>query len=107
MGLSLLHTGDIANGRAHLDRAITGFWVANLVAFNGEMMRELAVQFLALEDKQRATASLMIPYGDSSPMTETVIDDATSVIDDAGTRRAQMRDAQARLRSQGRAPPST
>jgi predicted ATPase len=39
-----------------------GFWVANLVAFNGEMMRELAVQFLALADKQRATASLMMGH---------------------------------------------
>ena len=34
-----------------------GFWVANLVAFNGDVMRELAVQFLALADKQTATGA--------------------------------------------------
>jgi class 3 adenylate cyclase/predicted ATPase len=39
-----------------------GFWVANLVAFNGEVMRELAVQFLALADKQRATGPLMMGH---------------------------------------------
>jgi class 3 adenylate cyclase/predicted ATPase len=37
-----------------------GFWVANLVAFNGDVMRELAVQFLALADKQSATAPRMV-----------------------------------------------
>ena len=31
------------------------FWVAKLVAFNGDVMRELAVQFLALAEKQSAT----------------------------------------------------
>jgi class 3 adenylate cyclase/predicted ATPase len=39
-----------------------GFWVANLVAFNGDVMRELAVQFLALADKQRATGPLMMGH---------------------------------------------
>ena len=39
-----------------------GFWVANLVAFNGDAMRELAVQFLALAEKQGATAPLMIGH---------------------------------------------
>src|SRR6202023_977906 len=37
-----------------------GFCVANLVAFNGDALRELAVQFLALAEKQGATAPLMI-----------------------------------------------
>ena len=37
-----------------------GFWVANLVSFNGDVMRELAVQFLALADKQSATAPRMV-----------------------------------------------
>jgi class 3 adenylate cyclase/predicted ATPase len=32
-----------------------GFWVANLVAFKGDVMRELADQFLALANKQEAT----------------------------------------------------
>ena len=36
------------------------FWVANFVAFNGDAMRELAAQFLALADKQSATAPLMV-----------------------------------------------
>ena len=39
-----------------------GFWVANLVAFNGDVMRELAVQFLALAEKQSATGPLMIGH---------------------------------------------
>ena len=39
-----------------------GFWVANLVAFNGDVMRELAVQFLALADKQSATGPLMLGH---------------------------------------------
>ena len=37
-----------------------GFWVANLVSFNGDVMRELAVQFLVLADKQSATAPRMV-----------------------------------------------
>src|SRR6266516_4802843 len=39
-----------------------GFWVANLVAFNGDVMRELAVEFLALADKQRATGPLVMGH---------------------------------------------
>jgi class 3 adenylate cyclase/tetratricopeptide (TPR) repeat protein len=39
-----------------------GLWVANLVAFNGDVMRELAVQFLALADKQGATGPLTIGH---------------------------------------------
>ena len=39
-----------------------GFWVANYVAFNGEVMRELAAQFLALAEKQGATVPLMIGH---------------------------------------------
>jgi predicted ATPase len=39
-----------------------GFWVANLVAFNGDVMRELAVQFLALADKQAATGPRMMGH---------------------------------------------
>ena len=31
------------------------FWVANFVAFNGDVCRDLAAQFLALAEKQRAT----------------------------------------------------
>src|SRR5208337_3297563 len=39
-----------------------GLWVANLVAFNGDVMRELAMQFLAVAEKQSATAPLMIGH---------------------------------------------
>ena len=38
------------------------FWVANFVAFNGNVMRELATQFLALAEKQGTTAPLMIGH---------------------------------------------
>jgi predicted ATPase len=39
-----------------------GLWVANLVAFNGDVMRELAIQFSALAEKQSATGPLMIAH---------------------------------------------
>ncbi len=39
-----------------------GLWVANLVAFNGDVMRELAVQFLTLAEKQSATGPLMLGH---------------------------------------------
>jgi predicted ATPase len=39
-----------------------GFWAANLVAFNGSALRELAAQFLAIAKKQKATVPLMIGH---------------------------------------------
>jgi class 3 adenylate cyclase/predicted ATPase len=39
-----------------------GFWVASYIAFNGDVMRELAAQFLALAEKQSATVPLMIAH---------------------------------------------
>jgi predicted ATPase len=39
-----------------------GFWAASLVAFNGDVVCELAAQFLALAEKQRATVPLMIGH---------------------------------------------
>jgi predicted ATPase len=36
-----------------------GFWVANYVQFNGQMMRELAAQFLALAQKHEAPVPIM------------------------------------------------
>jgi predicted ATPase len=36
-----------------------GFWVASYVAFNGDVIRDLAAQFLALAKTQRATFPLM------------------------------------------------
>jgi predicted ATPase len=38
------------------------FWVANYVAFNGDVCRDLAAQFLALAEKQRATVPIMIGH---------------------------------------------
>jgi predicted ATPase len=39
-----------------------GFWVANLVAFNGDVVRELAAQFLTLAERQGTTFSLMLGH---------------------------------------------
>jgi predicted ATPase len=39
-----------------------GFWVANVLAFNGDAVRDLATQFLALAEKQGATIPLMIGH---------------------------------------------
>ena len=39
-----------------------GFWSVYHVAYNGDMLRELAGQFLTLAEKQRATAPLMIGH---------------------------------------------
>ncbi len=38
------------------------FWAANLVAFNGDACRDLAAQFLAVAEKQRATVPLMVGH---------------------------------------------
>ena len=38
---------------------LAGVWIANFVAFNGDAVRDLAAQFLALAEKQRATVPLM------------------------------------------------
>jgi predicted ATPase len=39
-----------------------GFWVANYVAFNGDVVRELATQFLTFAEKQGAAVPLMIGH---------------------------------------------
>ena len=39
-----------------------GFWVANFVAFDGDVCRDLAAQFLALAEKQGTTVPLMIGH---------------------------------------------
>jgi hypothetical protein len=38
------------------------FWAANLVAFNGDVVCDLAAQLLALAEKQRPTVPLMIGH---------------------------------------------
>ena len=39
-----------------------GFWVANLVAFNGDACRDLATQFMALAEKKEATIPLLVGH---------------------------------------------
>src|SRR6516164_5923872 len=39
-----------------------GFWIANLLEFNGDALRDLAAQFLTLAEKQTATAPLMVGH---------------------------------------------
>src|SRR5262249_26534354 len=39
-----------------------GFWSTNIVAFNGDVVRRIATQFLALAKKQRTTAPLLIAH---------------------------------------------
>jgi class 3 adenylate cyclase/predicted ATPase len=39
-----------------------GFWAPNYVAFNGDLICDLAAQFLALAEKQGATAPLMVGH---------------------------------------------
>ena len=47
-----------------------GFWVANYVAFNGDVIRELAAQFLALAEKQRGDSSA---HDWASPMATALL----------------------------------
>ena len=39
-----------------------GFWVVNLVAFNGPIVSDLATQFLALAEKQQSTVPHMVGH---------------------------------------------
>ena len=41
---------------------LNGFWSANLVAFNGDVLRDLAAQYLALAEKQTAKGPLMVGH---------------------------------------------
>jgi hypothetical protein len=42
--------------------ALYGVWAANLLAFNGDVLRDLAEQFVALAEKQGAAVPLMIGH---------------------------------------------
>ncbi len=77
-----------------------GSWVANLAAFNGDALREIAAQFLALAEKQRATIPLMIGHrltGSSLLFTgdiaeaRTRLDHAIALYDPTEHRRLTMR----------------
>jgi predicted ATPase len=89
-----------------------GFWVASYTAFNGDVLRELAVQFLALAEKQGTTGPLMIGHrllGTSLLATgdiaegRTHLDRALALYDPAEHRRLAARfglDARAAILSQ-------
>jgi predicted ATPase len=54
--------GDAPEDPLLLFSVLYGFWVVNFVAFNGDAVRELAAQFLALAENQRATAPLLVAH---------------------------------------------
>ena len=54
--------GEPPEDKLLLFSVLYSFWVANNVAFNGDLMRERAAQFLALAEKQGATGPLMIGH---------------------------------------------
>ena len=51
--------GEPAEDPQLLFSVLYGFWVANQVAFNGDVMRDLAAQFLTLAEKQETAIPLM------------------------------------------------
>ncbi len=54
--------GEILEDPLLLFVVLYGIWAANYVAFNGDAMRELAAQFLALSERQKTAAPLMIAH---------------------------------------------
>jgi class 3 adenylate cyclase len=54
--------GDPLEDPLLLFSTLYGVWVTNLVAFNGEAIRELAAHFLTLADGQRASVPVMIGH---------------------------------------------
>ncbi len=77
-----------------------GFWSVNIVAFNGDAVLELAGQFLALAEKQKADVPLMIGYrlmGTGNAFTgqltqgQDYLDRAIAVYDPARHRQLAMR----------------
>ena len=77
-----------------------GFWAANYGTFNGDVLCNLAVQFLAVAEKQRATVPLMIGHrlmGTSLMLTGDIaegrahLDQAIALYDPAEHRQLTMR----------------
>jgi predicted ATPase len=54
--------GEPAEDPLLLFSVLYGFWIAHYVAFNGDVVRDHAAQFLALAEKQAATVPLMIGH---------------------------------------------
>jgi predicted ATPase len=63
---SLIERAEAAGERLEdpllLFSVLYGVWVNNYIAFNGDMVRELAAQFLALAEKQEATVPVMVGH---------------------------------------------
>jgi hypothetical protein len=54
--------GESAEDPLLLFSVLSGFWLVTLVAFNGDALRDLSAQFLALAERQKATGPLMIGH---------------------------------------------
>ena len=54
--------GEPPEDPSELFSVLYGFWAANLVAFNGDVCRDLAAQFLSLAEKQGAAVPLMVGH---------------------------------------------
>ena len=54
--------GEPAEDPLLLFSVLHSLWVAEFTAFNGDAVRELALEFLALAEKQGATAPLLIAH---------------------------------------------
>ena len=54
--------GDPLEDPLVLFSVLYGFWAANYLAFNGDVLRKLATEFLALAEKQGATGPIMIGH---------------------------------------------
>ena len=54
--------GEPAEDPLLLFSVLYGFWAANLVAFNGDVCRDVAAQFFSLAEKQGATVPLMVGH---------------------------------------------
>ena len=54
--------GEFPNDPLLLFSVLYGVWAVNALAFNGDTLRDLAAQFLALAEKQAATAPLLIAH---------------------------------------------
>ena len=58
----LKNSGESPNDPLLLFSVLYGVWAVNALAFNGDTLRDLAAQFLALAEKQAATAPLLIAH---------------------------------------------
>ena len=64
--------GESPNDPLLLFSVLYGVWAVNALAFNGDTLRDLAAQFLALAEKQAATAPLLIAHRIIAPLRSLV-----------------------------------